>query len=226
MVSVDKVYRTVQDILNIDQRGQLPPSDFNNIASLAQQDLFKQNFFDLAHYQNSRKSTPELVKLIMRRIEVFEKEGVATLVSGNTFSLPDDVYELQTVVANGKEAELISKKNITYKLNSSKFLFVEDLPKYVRLNENIKLYPDTITSGVTIYYLKTPANPAWNSIQIGGNGTPLFNSASSVDFELHESQEDDLIKKILYFAGVSVRAEEVSNAIRVSEVDDQSIEKG
>ena len=36
------------------------------------------------------------------------------------------------------------------------------------------------------------------------NGEALYNSTNSVDFELHESEETELVLKILALAGVSI----------------------
>jgi len=51
-------------------------------------------------------------------------------------------------------------------------------------------------------YIKKPTKINWGYTEI--NGTALYNSASSVDFELHDSEETSLVYKILLLAGVSI----------------------
>jgi len=60
-----------------------------------------------------------------------------------------------------------------------------------------------IRSGITCNYIKRPATVVWNYATV--NGAALFNSFNSVDFPLHESEETELVIKILEFASLSVR---------------------
>ncbi len=46
MVSINKVYQTVLYILNKEQRGYLPPSEFNSLAELVQNEIFNSYFPD------------------------------------------------------------------------------------------------------------------------------------------------------------------------------------
>jgi len=49
-------------------------------------------------------------------------------------------------------------------------------------------------------YIKKPADASWGYTTI--NGTALYNSASSINFELHASEETKLVRKILALAGI------------------------
>ena len=51
-ISVDNVYQTVQRILNVEQRGQFSPADFNHFAKLAQDELFANLFYDKQHFDS------------------------------------------------------------------------------------------------------------------------------------------------------------------------------
>ncbi|MDA8030997.1 MAG: hypothetical protein MPK62_07720, partial [Alphaproteobacteria bacterium] len=55
MVNVNSVYRTVQAIMNIEQRGYMAPSEFNRFAEQAQLEIFESYFYDMAHFGVSRK---------------------------------------------------------------------------------------------------------------------------------------------------------------------------
>jgi len=88
-------------------------------------------------------------------------------------------------------------------------------PTYVRTGEtSIKLYPTpSSTDTVTYSYVKTPSDPYWGYVVVpnssGGNEYPLYNAASSTNFELHESEEDTLVNKILEYAGVIMKQPDV-----------------
>ena len=60
-----------------------------------------------------------------------------------------------------------------------------------------------ISAGVTCNYIKRPATAVWGYTTI--NGAALYNSTSSIDFPLHESEETELVVKILEFASLSIR---------------------
>jgi len=51
-------------------------------------------------------------------------------------------------------------------------------------------------------YIKKPTDASWGYTTI--NGTALYNSASSTNFELHASEETKLVRKILALAGIII----------------------
>tara|TARA_R110002153_G_scaffold219542_1_gene372010 strand:- start:538 stop:1515 length:978 start_codon:yes stop_codon:yes gene_type:complete len=51
-------------------------------------------------------------------------------------------------------------------------------------------------------YIKKPSTVSWGYTEI--NGTALYNSASSTDFELHPAEEPSLVYRILTLGGVSI----------------------
>ena len=46
MVNINAVYQTVLYILNKEQRGYIPPSEFNSLAELVQNEIFNSYFPD------------------------------------------------------------------------------------------------------------------------------------------------------------------------------------
>ena len=55
----------------------------------------------------------------------------------------------------------------------------------------------------SIRYIHTPNQPNWAYVISGENA--LFNPNTSVDFELHSSEENKLVIKILALAGVAIK---------------------
>ena len=60
----------------------------------------------------------------------------------------------------------------------------------------------TVQAGVAADYIRRPTTPNWNYVVV--NDKALYNSTSSTDFELHPSEESELVYKILTFAGVAI----------------------
>ena len=52
-------------------------------------------------------------------------------------------------------------------------------------------------------YIRRPINAAWGYTSV--NSTALYNSGLSIDFELHDSEETNLVIKILALAGIALK---------------------
>ena len=84
-------------------------------------------------------------------------------------------------------------------------------PAYVRSSDtSITIYPTTLgaSSTVTYNYIKKPTTVAWGYAVVLGNA--LYNSTNSTDFELHPSEENTLVMKILELAGIAMNKPEIT----------------
>ena len=63
---------------------------------------------------------------------------------------------------------------------------------------------------VQVDYIRKPKIPNWAYVVV--NEKALFNSNNAIDFELHASEENELIYKILKFAGISLQKQDVTQA--------------
>ena len=62
-------------------------------------------------------------------------------------------------------------------------------------------------SSISISYIRKPKKVEWAYVVV--NNKPLYNDNISVSFELHPSEETELVHKILKLAGVNLKALEV-----------------
>jgi hypothetical protein len=69
-------------------------------------------------------------------------------------------------------------------------------------NNSIVMHGDGV-DGTNINYIRKPVDVYWGYTMI--NGEALYNPASSTNFELHASEETELVLKILSLAGVVIR---------------------
>lgn len=77
----------------------------------------------------------------------------------------------------------------------------------IPLARTIQVYPITITSNVVCNYIARPQTVNWNYTLV--NGYPLYNATEGVTngtrhFELHQSEETELVIKILALAGITL----------------------
>lgn len=206
-VNVNTVYQRVLAITNKEQRGYITPQEFNTFANQAQLDIFEQYFYDLNQFgrvPGNQTEYADMVEILEEKISIFEKTGVT--VSGGT-TLPADLYRLGSILSNCpscREIEPITQKEWLYIRRSPLAKPTNEFPVYIRDNAGIKVYGTDntqITSGIFANYIKVPTAVSWAA----NSTTGLYNSADSVNFEVHESEETELVIKILALAGMALK---------------------
>ena len=248
MVNVNTVYTTVQAILNKEQRGYFAPSEFNKFAEQAQLEIYESYFFDMAHFAVSRKGADMSVKMLLQeKLDIFQEpyEDVTYSATTGFYSLPSDLYRLDRVYINNSGTrtivEKIDHRNSQYILNSRLTQPTTSYPKYERYNNNIRVYPATVTTNVQVEFMRKPAAPRWayitpgNASDVGslypllsGNDLPnnaLYNPTGSVNFELHPSEQYALVQKILFYAGIQIREVDIIQVAAQEEAQDNQTKK-
>ena len=207
-VNVNTVYQRVLAITTKEQRGYITPQEFNYMANQAQLDIFEQYFYDLNQFARIPGNSTEysdMLDILEEKISLFEKNG--TVTSGTT--LPADLYRLGTVMYNNIEAEHITQKDWIYLKKSPLSQPSNDFPVYIRDKDGIKVYADSLTSNetsnVTCNYVRIPGYQTDAVSWAGDSTTGLYNSNASKNFELHESEETELVIKILAMTGIVLK---------------------
>jgi len=212
-ISVDTVYQRVLAILNKEQRGYLTPQEFNLFANQAQRDIFEQYFYDINQFGRLHGNDTEysdMLNILNEKISVFEKEG--TVTSGTT--LPTDLYRLGTIKVSYTdpitsatkiaEAERVNKNEYLYLSLSPLARPTVSRPIYIRDTDGVEVYgPAQLTTGITCNYIKIPTDAEWNYTMV--LGVAQYNASTSTDFELHESEEPELVEKILELSGMLLK---------------------
>lgn len=228
---IDSVRNTVHDFLEKNNRGWLKPERFNNYAHLAQLEVFESYFYDYNQWlaaQNNRMTNSHYSNIpagIREKIDIFLKVNQSvTASSGSTYPMAADHYRLMDVYYNGDFVDQVSYRRYLMLNKSNLTAPSTTYPVYVRSENSsdefpeITVYPVSITTGVTIDYVRVPATPKWTYTNVSGN--PVFNQSASdyQDFEIHPSDEHRLVQKILGFAGVSIRE---SDIVQYAEMQEQ-----
>lgn len=229
MVSIDNVYKTVLNILNKENRGYIVPREFNTLATQAQNEIFE-GYFSFRNYVVSNDSDySDIKKNVEEKIALFENEetinvGTFTNAEGNTtssyYAYPSNFYRLGSVSANAIHVEEISNKDLLYVNRSPLTKPTIKNPVHLRHEGGIVIYPTTGISSINISYVRKPAIPNWIGGTTGGQVVPNTSATDYQDFELHASEEHELIIKILAYAGVIIRAADIT---QVAAQKDQQI---
>jgi len=136
-------------------------------------------------------------------------------------TLASDIYRLGAVLyknTGSSYATGISEVNSTeltnYNLSPLTRPTVSN-PAYVRSGDtSITIYPTTLTSGseVTYNYVKNPVSPKWTYNVVLGKAVYNGSASDAKDFELHDSEENTLVYKILELAGISMNRPDIIQA--------------
>jgi hypothetical protein len=211
-VSVDTVYRTVLLILNKEQRGYITPDEFNKTATQVQIEIFNKYFDDLNQLLRSSQNDldyADRVSLLDEKIALFKTTGSALEGASGVFSLPTDLRELGSVIYNGNEIQRL-QRNEFYNINKSEYTIPStSYPIYLYENNLVKVYPIEITTGVTVNYIRKIADPKWAFEVTPPNYGYNFLQNSSTDFELHISEQTNIINRILLYSGVIIQNNEI-----------------
>ena len=231
-VNVDTVYQRVLAIANKEQRGYITPQEFNLFANQAQAQIFEQYFYDINQFSRlPGNTTPysDMLELLDEKLAdlscsfYYLTDGLyqsySTGTKGTAQALPTDLYRLGTVwyFWNNDyiEAEYIPQNEFRYYANSSLARPANDQPVYTRDKDGIKVWGQNTTTAriiqrntnVFIDYVKIPGHGAdavnWGYTEI--NGAALYNAASSKNFQLHISEQVELVNKILQLAGIAIK---------------------
>ena len=181
-------------------------------------DIFEQYFYDLNQFDRSKENDLEysgMMNVLEEKISVFEKfKVVMSAMSGNQATLPTDLYRLGTVFYGAAsydvEVEKVGKKELEYMLRTSLAAPVDARPVYVRKSDTLlKIFPASpstsySTSNITCNYIKKPTKVVWTYNVVAGNALYNSTAADAQNFELHASEETELVYKILELAGVTL----------------------
>ena len=232
MVNIDAVYQTVLALANKEQRGYITPQEFNLFANQAQQSIFEQYFYDLNQFKRvpgNQSNHADMTSIIEEKIAMFNRRTALVQLFGgvsfSTFALPDDFYRFINV-----QADYSSSFGNTY-VDLAKGQRVVEIMSIAKANELLHSGPlvrPTVNrpigylqtsvgtpveqlSALIVYpevprlrvdYVVRPDQAQWGYVVV--NEKAIWNPDASQNFQLHESEQKNLVVKILKLAGVSI----------------------
>jgi hypothetical protein len=230
-INVNTVYQTVLMILNKEQRGYMTPTEFNTVATQVQLEIFEKYFDDLNQQLRVPQADTDYAdrqENIDEKLAIFKTFGDAiyTTIGGlSYFVLPTsdtygDVvsfYRLGNVLYNDEKVVQRLDRHEFYYANQSRLTKPSTInPAYLYENQKLFIKPTTITDKIKVDYIRKPNDIVWGFTpgsvgQYVWNNTPysLSNPTGSTNFEIHESEQTEVILKILLYSGIIIRDPEV-----------------
>jgi hypothetical protein len=129
----------------------------------------------------------------------------------NKFVLPVMLRELGSVFAlnNTNEVERLQKDELPYINKSDLTKPSENFPVYLYEDNQLTIFPNTITN-ITANFIRQIANPVWAFEATASNNYRYdYLPNSSTQFELHDSEQTNIIIRILMYSGVIIKNMEI-----------------
>lgn len=128
--------------------------------------------------------------------------GRALILTVNEF----DFYKLGTVIHKDETPVQYVQPNELLELNLSPITKPStSFPVYTYKDRQIFVSPSTIQSDLSCTYLRKPLNPMWNFTATAPAYQYIYNASSSVNFELHPTEQTEIVLRILMYAGVIIK---------------------
>ena len=244
MILIDTIYQRVLAAANKEQRGYITPQEFNLFANQAQMDIFDQYFYDVdkaSRVHGNETETSDMLDLLNEKIDIFEMKNQTVALGVTLPSMPAfaEIYILGNIIhtnpgGKSREVERVSEKELMTILQSPLTQPRNERPIYTRQGlgaggNQIQVWGNPtgvvgpITTNIVCNYTRRPVSANWNFVVV--NGYAQYNAASSLNFELHPSEENNLVYKILELAGIVMKDANLYQIASQEEIKDIQQEK-
>jgi len=212
-VVIDRIFRKVKSYLNTDGIGNFRPTDFNDFLHDAIQERNEEYFGDYnrnMNRQNRGLMSNSLENLPERFVEKINHYLTSTTLaigaSNSTRTLPDNLRYIDEVeTSEGISLEPCkNRKEFNILKNTANATF----PIYYKTETDLRIAPEN--SGLmTVTYLRKPNYPKWTYTEV--DGVEIFNPSANdfVDADIHPSEEDEMVRRVLLRFGVNLKEREV-----------------
>ena len=207
MINVDTVYQKVLALANKEQRGYITPQEFNLFADKAQKEILEQYFYDINQFSRINGNDTEysdMLNLLDEKLAEF-KGSISQAVTNGNFPLNSRVYKIGSITSGVSDIEIEQVNHNEHRLRNLSPLTrpTDKRPVYVHQDGVINIFPNNITS-VVMSFIKKPSKPKWGYVIV--NEKALFDPhpQKTQNFVLHQSEESELVYRILTLAGIAI----------------------
>lgn len=210
---IDRIYRKVKTFLNTEGRGNLDPAKFNELLHQAIQSRNEEYFYDINRALNDQNRgnmynfLQNVPDRISEKVLHYSVTDALVLASTTTRTLPADLKYIDLIeYDSGADLEFCKNKrefNIL-KVNSS-----AQFPIGFKIAGLFQIYP-AYSGAMTITYLRNPLIPKWTYEDLGG-GQFAFDAGANdfQDADIHPSEEDEMVRRVLLYSGVNLKEADV-----------------
>ncbi len=242
MISTNNVRILVMHLLNKNNFGFITPDEYNSFSNLAQLDIFEDLFYQYTNWlnkENKRMTNGEYANIprnIQEQIDVFATYTTnANFTYNGTTNLwsytGNDMYRAENLslvnsMNKKTDIEMVSKSKLNRMVNSDMINPSFTYPLAEKIGDSFRIYPTLVTGySAELFFIRKPKEPKWTFVNVQGN--PVYSASASdlQNFELHPSNYVPLVMKILGYAGINLREEnieQVANSEEMKKIQTQS----
>lgn len=203
--SINDIYLFVQDLINKNQNGYLPPDEFNRLINQAQYARFNELYGKPEQYAGVNMPVAKIAygrtQDITEKLAPFMVTSPLAVTSGEA-SVPSNLEHSVAMTAGGKTVKRVSLDRLANYVNSPINVPTTDYPIYAQSGETFLVYPTTISS-VSLKYLRLPNEAVWGYTVV--DDTPVYNPSTSTDLEWDTTETNNIVFKLLSMFGISVK---------------------
>tara|TARA_R110002012_G_scaffold144334_3_gene302493 strand:- start:2765 stop:3490 length:726 start_codon:yes stop_codon:yes gene_type:complete len=238
-VSIDTVYQRVLAFANKEQRGYITPQEFNLFANQAQQEIFEQYFYDInqfARVPGNDTDYADVDEMLEAKLQIFEVSHGTAVTSNYTGAgggginkvLPNEVYRVHRVEFNNVNCEILDTKHFNEVRAGGPLTRPTNARPVANIRGNIircVAADNTLVTLTGLIFSRIPTPVRWGYVVVNEKALYDPTPGRTVHFELHQSEESELVYKILKFAGVAMQRVDVMRAGQIQEQSQVQNEK-
>jgi len=227
---LDRLFKTVQELMNKEQLGSIKPLAFNLFAYNAIIINFNSLLVDVkvsVRKENWNLQGKFLADLSGKKKQLLEYYLTSTTIDGSPskdgldviFNLTDDIEFVEEVLANNIKIDKIDLQDYNLLRRNIYSPPTAKKPFCTKIGNKLKVLPITIDE-IDITYLRTPKVPNWTYIDYQSRA--MFNPLADdfEDLDIPESMFDDVLLSVLEQAGLKLRDRDVMQAINSEQSQD------
>ena len=221
----------------------MTPTEFNTVATQVQLEVFEKYFDDLNQQLRIPQADTDYAdrqENIDEKIAIFKTFGNALYTTDGSlsyFELPIDDAYTEEVVFYRLGNVLYNDEKVVQRLDRHEFYYANQSrltkptttnPAYLYENQKLFVKPTSIIDKIKVDYIKKPKDVVWG-FTVGGLGQYQSDrnsqTTTSVDFELHVSEQSEVILKVLLYAGIVIRDPQIVQAAAAQVQADEANKK-
>ena len=222
MYIINEIREALRNYLSKINRNMLSVDEFNSACQYVNSKIIREslNYIDKI---KSGKKRGNYGKTVYNRENMYKevaknllKDAILTY-NGTNFDYPNDYSMVRALyTSTGREIEQLEAEE-RFVIVHEDTLPTENYPVYLEHGDYVEVLPDTITSGVTMYYYKQSPLPNWTYTVVGTD--VLFNPSASdfVDFSLPESVYDEILREMLLYVSGELKQPDIAQLMQSEE---------
>lgn len=212
-MNIDTVKSLCELIVNKNQSGQLTPVRFNLACESVTWDWFNFCYGQPVLSKNGSQSNDmfwQSTEKISNNLRPFIKKVVLQIDPTGKAIKPTDFVQTSSVRywygTKQVGVDFANDGDLEEFLGTELLAPTKQYPVYAIYYDKIQFYPKDLVR-VEFTYLRKPVTPVWGYTTV--NSRPVYDAATSVDFEFPEENINEIVARIVKLWGINIREQQV-----------------